>query len=97
MSLADKILQGDIRSAARLMRDIDDGMPSATEELKKLYPHTGRAYIIGITGPPGAGKSTLTDKVIEAYRKKGKTVAVVAIDPTSPFTCLLYTSPSPRD
>ncbi|MDW7643461.1 MAG: methylmalonyl Co-A mutase-associated GTPase MeaB [Desulfuromonadales bacterium] len=86
MSLADKILQGDIRSAARLMRDIDDGMPSATEELKKLYPHTGRAYIIGITGPPGAGKSTLTDKVIEAYRKKGKTVAVVAIDPTSPFT-----------
>ena len=86
MSLAEKILKGDVRSAARLMRDIDDGMSSATEELKSLYPHTGKAFIIGITGPPGAGKSTLTDKVIEAYRKMGKTVAVVAIDPTSPFT-----------
>ncbi len=86
MSLAEKILNGDVRSAARLMRDIDDGMASATAELKTLYPHTGKAFIIGITGPPGAGKSTLTDKVIEAYRKKDKTVAVVAIDPTSPFT-----------
>jgi LAO/AO transport system kinase len=68
------------------MRDIDDGMASAVGELKKLYPHTGGAYIIGITGPPGAGKSTLTDKLIEAWRQKGKSVAVVAIDPTSPFT-----------
>jgi LAO/AO transport system kinase len=68
------------------MRDIDDGMGSAVGELKKLYPHTGRAYIIGITGPPGAGKSTLTDKLIEGWRQRGKTVAVVAVDPTSPFT-----------
>jgi len=86
MTLAERIVGGELRAAARLMRDIDDGMPSAIAELKTLYPLTGRAFIIGITGPPGAGKSTLTDKVISAYRAKGKTVAVVAIDPTSPFT-----------
>jgi LAO/AO transport system kinase len=86
MSLAERILNGDIRAAARLMRDIDDGIAAAVGELKKLYPHTGRAFILGVTGPPGAGKSTLTDKLIEAYRNKGKTVAVVAVDPTSPFT-----------
>ncbi|HAD04798.1 MAG: GTPase [Desulfuromonadales bacterium GWD2_61_12] len=86
MTLAERIVRGELRAAARLMRDIDDGMPSAVAELKALYPRTGRAFIIGITGPPGAGKSTLTDKVIAAYRAAGKTVAVVAIDPTSPFT-----------
>ncbi len=86
MSLADKILTGDIRAAARLMRDIDDGFASAFTELKQLYPHAGKAYIIGITGPPGAGKSTLVDQLTAAYRRAGKTVGVVAIDPTSPFT-----------
>ena len=86
MTLAQRILQGDIRAAARLMRDVDDGMAGATQELKVLYPHTGKAYIIGVTGPPGAGKSTLTDKLIETYRRRGKTVGVVAVDPTSPFS-----------
>lgn len=86
MALAEKILQGDIRAAARLMRDIDDGYKSAVEELKQLYPHTGNAYLVGITGPPGAGKSTLVDQITAAYRRRGKTVGVVAIDPTSPFT-----------
>lgn len=86
MSLAERILQGDIRAAARLMRDVDDAMPGAVDELKQLYPHTGKAFVIGVTGPPGAGKSTLTDKLIEAYRNKGLQVGVVAIDPTSPFT-----------
>lgn len=86
MSLAEKILQGDIRSAARLMRDIDDGFESAFDELKLLYPHSGNAYLIGITGPPGAGKSTLVDQVTAEYRKRGKRVGIVAIDPTSPFT-----------
>ena len=86
MTLAERILQGDIRAAARLMRDVDDGFPSALQELKTLYPHTGNAYIIGITGPPGAGKSTLTDQITAAFRKLGKRVGIVAVDPTSPFT-----------
>ncbi len=86
MSLAEKILEGDVRAAARLMREIDDDLSDAWDELKELYPKTGQACIIGVTGPPGSGKSTLVDKVIEIYRKEGKTVGIVAVDPTSPFT-----------
>jgi len=86
MSLAKRILEGDIRAASRLMRDIDDRMPSALESLKELYPKTGRAYIIGITGPPGSGKSTIVDKMIDIFRKEEKSVGIVAVDPTSPFT-----------
>jgi LAO/AO transport system kinase len=86
MSLAKRILEGDIRAASRLMRDIDDRMPSALGLLKELYPKTGRAYIIGITGPPGSGKSTIVDKMIDIFRKEGKTVGIIAVDPTSPFT-----------
>ena len=86
MTLAEQILAGNIRAAARLMRDIDDGRPQAIDELKALYPHTGNAYIIGITGPPGAGKSTLVDQLTASFRSRGKKVGVVAIDPTSPFT-----------
>ena len=86
MSLAEQVLEGNIRAAARLMRDIDDGRPQAIEELKQLYPRTGNAYIIGITGPPGAGKSTLVDQLTASFRTRGKKVGVVAIDPTSPFT-----------
>jgi LAO/AO transport system kinase len=86
MNLAKKILQGDIRAASRLMRDIDDRISSALEELKELYPKTGKGYIIGITGPPGSGKSTIVDKMVDIFRKEGKSVGIVAVDPTSPFT-----------
>jgi len=86
MPLAENVLNGDIRAAARLMRDIDDNRPQAVDDLKQLYPRTGNAYIIGITGPPGAGKSTLVDQLTAAFRSRGKKVGVVAIDPTSPFT-----------
>jgi len=84
--LAKRILEGDIRAASRLMRDIDDRIPSALSELKELYPKTGHAYIIGITGPPGSGKSTIVDKMVDIFRKEGRSVGIVAVDPTSPFT-----------
>ena len=86
MSLAKRILEGDIRAASKLMRDIDDRIPSALDALKELYPKTGKAYIIGVTGPPGSGKSTIVDKMIDIFRKEGKSVGIVAVDPTSPFT-----------
>ncbi len=86
MSVVDRILNGEIRAAARLIRDIEDGRPVAREALKTLYTSSGQAFVIGITGPPGAGKSSLADKLIEAFRGQGKKVAVVAVDPTSPFS-----------
>jgi len=85
-SLSSRVLEGDVRAASRLMRDIDDGNPTAVAELQALFPRTGRAYVIGITGPPGAGKSTLTDRLIALQRQQGKKVGVIAVDPTSPFT-----------
>jgi LAO/AO transport system kinase len=83
---AKRILEGDIATASRLMRDIDDRVPSAIEILKQLYLKTGKAYIIGVTGAPGSGKSTLVDRMVDVFRKEGKTVGIVAVDPTSPFT-----------
>ena len=86
MDVIELIRQGDIRATARLMRDLDEGEPQAREVLKELYKHTGRAHIVGITGSPGVGKSTLTDRLIQHLRQQGKTVGVVAVDPTSPFS-----------
>ena len=86
MDTINKILEGNVRAAAKLMRGIEDIAPGAVEELKSIYPHTGGACIIGITGAPGTGKSTLVDTLISALRKKNMTVGVIAIDPTSPFT-----------
>lgn len=85
-SIAGRVLAGDVRTAARLMRRLDDQDPAAVEVLRELFPHTGKAYIVGITGSPGAGKSSITDRLIGWYRQQGKTVGVVAIDPSSPFS-----------
>lgn len=86
MNLAGKVLEGDVRAAAKLMRAIEDEAPRATEELAAIYPHTGRAYIVGITGAPGVGKSTLINNLINIFRSKDIKIGIVAIDPTSPFT-----------
>jgi LAO/AO transport system kinase len=85
-ALADRVAAGELRAAARLMRDLDDGLPSAEAALRALFPRTGRAYVVGLTGAPGAGKSSLTDRLIAHHRAAGRTVGVVAVDPTSPFT-----------
>jgi LAO/AO transport system kinase len=85
-SLAQRVLTGDVRAAARLMRLIDDVQPEAEQALRELWPKTGRARIVGITGNPGAGKSTLVDQLVGLLRKQGRSVGVLAVDPTSPFT-----------
>ncbi|MGB2815452.1 MAG: methylmalonyl Co-A mutase-associated GTPase MeaB [Dehalococcoidales bacterium] len=84
--LASKVLSGDTIAAARLISGIADEAPGAFEEMSHIYPHTGKAYIIGVTGSPGAGKSTLTSNLIGHFRKELMTIGVIAIDPTSAFT-----------
>ena len=85
MTVAD-ILAGRRRAVARALTDVENALPGADALVDALYPHTGRAWRIGITGPPGAGKSTLTDRLVGLLRARGETVAVVAVDPSSPFT-----------
>ncbi len=81
-----KILCGDQLAGARLMRLIEEGKPEGIEMLKLLYPSTGNSHIIGVTGPPGSGKSTLVNGIISEFRQSGIKVAVVAIDPSSPIS-----------
>jgi len=81
-----KVIDGDIRAAARLMRKADDRDSAVHAELTGLFPATGKAHVIGVTGNPGSGKSTLVDMLVKDLRARGKTVGVVAIDPSSPFT-----------
>ena len=80
------MLAGDRRSIARAITLAENDSAEAQKLIAAIYPHTGKAHIIGLTGPGGAGKSTLAEKVVREYRKKNKTVGVVAVDPSSPFT-----------
>jgi LAO/AO transport system kinase len=86
VTLSDRVLSGDPRAIARAISLIEDESPSAAELVRRLFPRSGRAYLVGVTGPPGAGKSTLVDKLTTAVRAAGRTVGIVAVDPSSPFT-----------
>jgi LAO/AO transport system kinase len=85
-TLADGVLRGDARAMARAISLVEDESAAGADLIRRLYPTTGRAQCLGITGPPGAGKSTLVDRLITAVRAAGRTVGVIAVDPTSPFT-----------
>ncbi len=84
--LVDRVLSGETRAAARLCRVLDDRAPGYREEARDLYARAPRAYVVGVTGSPGAGKSTLVDRLVAAFRADGRRVGVVAVDPSSPYT-----------
>ncbi|MCL4459495.1 MAG: methylmalonyl Co-A mutase-associated GTPase MeaB [Chloroflexi bacterium] len=84
--IVERLLQGDRRALSRLITMIENRTPGTREALRQLHPHTGRAHIIGITGAPGTGKSTLVNQLVRGFRQLGRSVGVIAVDPTSPFT-----------
>src|SRR5215210_2653201 len=81
-----RILEGESRAVARAISKVEDGAEGASELMKAVFPHTGRGLVVGITGSPGAGKSSLVDKLAGLYRRRGERVGIVAVDPSSPFT-----------
>ena len=85
-SLADRVLAGDPRAVARAISLIEDESDRAAALIRRIFAQTGKAYLVGVTGPPGAGKSTLVDRLIGAIRASGRTVGVIAVDPTSSYT-----------
>ncbi|MBW2561625.1 MAG: methylmalonyl Co-A mutase-associated GTPase MeaB [Deltaproteobacteria bacterium] len=86
MEITKRVREGNVRAASRLIRNLEDHIPGAKDTIKKIFPHTGRAHVIGFTGSPGAGKSTLIDCLIAQIREMGKTAGVLLVDPSSPFT-----------
>ncbi|MCX7816088.1 MAG: methylmalonyl Co-A mutase-associated GTPase MeaB [Syntrophales bacterium] len=86
MDKVNKIKAGDVRTASRLIRNLEDGIQEARETIKHIFPLTGKAQVIGVTGSPGAGKSTLVDGLVGCFRKRDKKVGVLAVDPSSPFS-----------
>jgi LAO/AO transport system kinase len=84
--LVDQVRAGDPRALARAISTVENRAPGGSELLKALFPHSGHARILGLTGPPGAGKSTLVDQLARHYRKENRTVGIIAVDPTSPYT-----------
>ncbi len=84
--LIDRMLQGDRRALARLISRVENGGPDSWSAISAIYPRTGRAQIIGVTGSPGTGKSTLVNELAKLYRQQNLTVGIVAVDPTSPFS-----------
>src|SRR6202158_3778778 len=81
-----KLRAGDVRTLARAISTVENRAPGWSELLKALFPHSGKARVLGLTGPPGAGKSTLVDQLARFYRKENRTVGIIAVDPTSPYT-----------
>lgn len=86
MQIYERFIQGDRRALARAITLAENGAPEATALIRDVFGRTGRAHVIGVTGPPGAGKSTLVDRLAVALRARGRTVAIVAVDPSSPFS-----------
>jgi LAO/AO transport system kinase len=86
VALADDVLRGDVRALARAVSIVEDGEPQAEQLLKALYPKAGGCLVVGVTGPPGAGKSSLVDRLTTRLRRQQKSVGIVAVDPTSPFS-----------
>lgn len=82
----ERVRSGDARALARAISTVENRGPESAELLKTLFPHSGKARILGLTGPPGAGKSTLVDQLARHYRRAGRTLGIIAVDPTSPYT-----------
>jgi LAO/AO transport system kinase len=86
VDLVNKVVNGDFKAISKAISIIENNYPESEELIRKIYPYTGRSYKVGITGPPGAGKSTIVFQLTKLLRREGAKVGIIAVDPTSPFT-----------